>query len=47
MRGNRNEWCVGCKSANKKSLAKQLAKSYSSSPSQALETAPQPTHHFC
>jgi len=47
MRGNRNEWRLRCESANKKSSANKLAKSYYSSPSQALKTAPQPTHHFC
>ena len=38
---------VGWESANKKSSANKLAKSYDSSKSQTLKTAPQPTRHFC
>ena len=45
MRGNSEQkWRVGWESANKKSSANKHAKSYDSSKSQTLKTAPQPIH---
>ena len=47
MRGKgEQKWRVGWESAKKKSSANKLAKSYDSSKSQILKTAPQTTRHF-